>query len=320
MHEMTPSALADTGRDIPAWIVCPACKHSLVDEDSFLTCQECHEVYEWKHNTLHLLAESESRFEDHPDEARDLFEEQANTYSAVHYYLPFLRNILETSGVAQSDRRLRVLFNGCGVGVDVDLANQAGFESYGIDCGHRTWIWKQRKYSQRLYVGSAKSLPFANDTFDVIITGCLFPHIGVVGDTTTLAPDGVQQRQLVAREMMRVTQPGGHMLVANPNRWCPLDLWHQGQMKNSHGLFRAHFPHERFLLSFGDYQQLFRGCQSVQTMPITGYWGFHQKARHPWKRLLVPLVREYFHLLSSRPGAWLRATALNPWLIVLARR
>lgn len=304
----------------PDFVVCPACKGRLAVHEIALQCQLCRRSYEWVDGVLHLLAEPGMRFEDVPNEERDMLEERANAYSAQHYYLPLLRELCDQTQASASDHSFRVLFNGCGVGVDVDIANEAGFESYGVDCGNRTKIWKRRKCGSRLYVGNARALPFADESFDLIITGCLFPHIGVVGDSTTLAADGHTHRQQAASEMVRVTRTGGRMIMANPNRWCPLDLWHQGQMKYPDDLFRLHSPTERFLLSLSDYCTLFASCRSIKTLPLSGYWGFLQKGTHPKKRYLVPIVDTYFSFLSSWAGAWLRPTAFNPWLIIMATK
>lgn len=308
------------GATPPDFVVCPVCKDRLARHERSLQCTLCRRTYEWLDGVLHLLAEPGMRFEDIPNEERDLLEERANAYSAEHYYLPFLRDVFGQHRVSASDHSFRVLFNGCGVGVDVDIANRAGFESYGVDCGNRTRIWRRRECGPRLYVGNARALPFADATFDVVITGCLFPHIGVVGDSTTLTADGRLHRQEAASEMVRVTRTGGHMIMANPNRWCPLDLWHQGQMKHPDDLFRLHSPRERFLLSLSDYRTLFASCRSIKTLPVSGYWGFLQKGTHPRKRYLVPVVDAYFAFLSSWAGAWLRPTAFNPWLIVMATK
>lgn len=315
-----PTHLSKFGAMPPEFVVCPFCKGQFARHELALQCRLCRRSYEWLDGVLQLLAEPGMRFKDVPNEARDLLEERANAYSAQHYYLPFLRKMFGQERVFVQERPFRVLFNGCGVGVDVDMANGAGFESYGVDCGNRTRIWKRRECGARLYVGNARALPFADESFDVVITGCLFPHIGVVGDSMALATDGHFHRQQAANEMIRVTRTDGHMIMANPNRWCPLDLWHQGQMKHPDDLFRLHSPTERFLLSLKDYRTLFASCQSIKTLPLSGYWGFLQKGTHTHKRYLVPVVDRYFSFLSSWAGAWLRPTVFNPWLIVMATK
>jgi hypothetical protein len=133
-------------------------------------------------------------------------------------------------------------------------------------------------------------------------------------------PDFWEQRRQVVREMVRVVRSGGYILMANPNRLCPLDLWHLHD--NPDGLVRFHSPNEPFLLSLADYRKLFAQeceCRSIQALPIEGYWGFLQKSQDTWRKFLVFPVRWYFRLFSAQPLARLRSTALNPWLIVLVQ-
>lgn len=309
-------------RVVPSWIVCPRCRGDLQPVASELQCSMCARSYPRRNGFLDLIEDPADRFQDERDEERDLTEEHANTFSTLNYCLPLARRLLgnpaESSEVAD---RPRILSNGCGVAVDVDLFNEYGFAAYGIDCGQRTWSWSRRRYPDRLYVANAKALPFADTTFDLVTAGCLLPHVGVIGDTTAVVADYREQRNQVAREMVRVVKPGGYIVVASPNRPCPLDMWHLHH--NPGGVVRLHSPGERFLCSFDDYAELFvrgAGCRSIETLPLEPYFSFRQKARHPWQRFLVGPVQLYFRLLSSRAGAWLRPTALNPWLVVLVRR
>lgn len=146
----------------------------------------CGRSYLWDNSFLNLLADLESRFVDERAEERDLLEENASTYSTLHYYLPLVSQLFATLTQASPvEAQPRILSNGCGVAADVDLFNEHGFDAYGIDCGERIWTWTRRRF---------------------------------------------------------------------------------------------------------------------------------------WKRFLVPVVRLYFQLLSLEPLAWLRATSLNPWLIVLAQK
>ena len=151
--------------------------------------------------------------------------------------------------------------------------------------------------------------------FDVVITGCLLPHIGVVGDTVTLRPGWEAQRAATAAELLRVTRPGGSIIVGNPNRLCPADLFHKGQMTGPYKLVRWHWPSERFLLSHGDYVRLFGASATLSTLPISGYWGFHSKEQRPFTRLLARALKAYFtscHCRRSvRCGA--RGSTLGLW-------
>lgn len=309
---------------LPLWVVCPNCRESLAGRDSGAYCRACDRTYPRDNGVLNLLADPESRFVDERDEQRDLLEENAGAYSTLHYSLPLLSRLFASFAQTSSgEAKPRILSNGCGVAVDVDLFNDHGFDAYGIDCGERVWAWSRRRRPERLYIANAEALPFADNSFDFVSAGCLLPHVGVVGDTTKVLPNFREKRGRVAQEMARVVKPGGYILMANPNRLCPVDLWHQGQMKDPNRLARLHSPHEPFLLSLGDYRRLFireSRCRSIRVMPIDNYWGFLQKSHHLWKRFLVPMVRLYFQLLSLESLAWLRATSLNPWLIILVQK
>lgn len=79
----------------------------------------------------------------------------------------------------------------------------------GIEREHR-WVDEAQSLSRALHVdnrlefkqGSAESLPFANDTFDLVTCQTLLLHV----------PDVVQ----VLFEMRRVLKPGGRILVVEP--------------------------------------------------------------------------------------------------------
>jgi hypothetical protein len=106
--------------------------------------------------------------------------------------------------------------------------------------------------------------------------------------------------------------------MANPNRLCPVDLFHKKQMTGPFKLARWHGPGERFLLSLGDYVRLFGARAKLSTLPVSGYWGFHTKESRPFTRLLARMLRAYFAALSLPSLDALRRSPLNPWLMVLA--
>jgi SAM-dependent methyltransferase len=250
------------------------------------------------------------RFEDEDLPDRMEYEEACNEYSTLHYWLPLFERLWP-------DRRdpVRLLAIGCGVGVEVELLCDAGFDCSGVDCGNRTRFWLRRRHQDGLILGNALHLPFAADTFDGVFCGCVFAHIGVVGDSRIVKPDGPAARQRLADEMARVTKPGGHIVVASPNRLFPLDLFHgrdDGAFK-----FNINLPGDRFLLSAGDLRRMFierAGCRRLSLLPVTGFWGFI-RARRRWKGWLLSLpVRTVFSLLSWTPFAWLRGSPIAPWI------
>jgi SAM-dependent methyltransferase len=213
--------------------------------------------------------------------------------------------------------RTRILSVGCGIGVDVDLLTDAGFDVVGIDNGNRTRDWPKRRHTDRLYLANGKALPFESGTFDLVYCGCVFPHIGVEGDSNHVRPDYLCERLQLAREMTRVLKPGGSIMVSSPNRMFPLDLFHG--RSHSQPFPRLNLPTNPFLLSASDYRRMFGqlGCDEFELLPVTGYWGFLRKGQ-TWKgRVIIWPVRMVFDLVSTETLKVLRGSVVNPWLVMM---
>ena len=317
------SAGDPAGSPPPDWLRCPRCGGGgLAATEAGLECPGCGTVHPRENGFPSLLRDPSDRFADEAGCCEHENEERSNALTTRTYYLP-LWDALRRQLTGGGDRPLRVLSAGCGVGVDVDLHCEHGIDAWGIDCGGRVAHWPQRRHPSRLLIANVKAAPFATASFDVVKTDCLLPHVGVEGDTTHVAADYREQRLAVARELTRILRPGGLLIMANPNRLCPIDLFHKGQMRNARSLGRLHSPRERFLLAFRDYRELFVdacGCAGIETLPIAGYWNFGTLSRHPVRRLLVPIVRAYFALLSLPGLGPLRRSPLNPWLMVAVRK
>jgi SAM-dependent methyltransferase len=299
---------------LPPPFACPTCRApGLLADATGARCPACGAVYGADEGYPVLLGPGDRRFEDAADCGCFGDEERTNRFTTQNYTLPRLARAFP------GREGLRVLSAGCGVGADVDVMRAAGVEAYGVDCGARTAVWARREHPFALTLGSVANLPYADASFDAISTGCLLPHIGVVGDTTTPAPDCAAARARVASELLRVLRPGGLILAGNPNRRCPVDLFHKGQMAGANRLMRWHAMDEPFLLSLADYRRLFAPA-AVATLPPAGYWGFHSKRADPKMRVLVALLSGWFALLSLPGMGWARASPLNPWLMVAIRK
>lgn len=97
----------------------------------------------------------------------------------------------------------------CGAGQISILASRAGVDVTGVDIAPNTIASARARATRegldtRFDEGDAESLPYADDSFDVVTTlvGAMF------------AP----QPEKVAREFVRVCKPGGRMLMVN---WTP---------------------------------------------------------------------------------------------------
>ena len=296
-------------------LLCPVCREPLLPQADRLDCQAnprqsgCLEHYRLDNGFPDLIIGE--RFDDPTDEACMCYEEYSNDYTARHYWIPTFRQLFP-----DLDRPARILALGCGTGVEVDLLNEAGFDCYGIDNGNRTQVWPRRCHSHKLFLANGLHLPFADGAFDAVFCGCVFPHVGVVGDSNIVADHGLEDRRALAREMGRVLIPGGRIVVSSPNRRFPFDIFHGRQPGSYKPVFNP--PGSRFLLSVGDYAGLFRaaGCRLVRARPVTGYWGF-VRSKNSLKGQLLGLPVQLLFWLVSRPSlSCLRGSPLSPWLVV----
>ena len=296
-------------------LACPNCQGRLRSESAGLVCEACGHSFSQDNGIPNLLMTEP--FEDDAEEDRWLNEEKTGAFLTESYLIPLIEGLY--SGRAPSS--IRILSIGCGVGRDVEVLSQAGYDPYGIDAGRRTDFWARRVCSDRFFLAGAQKLPFQSEQFDFTFMNCVLPHIGVVGDSQDLKSDFEAQRWAAVQETIRVIKPGGYIMVANPNRLCPLDLFHRP--KDHVHIPRMHAPNEPFLQSYGDLRRYFverGGCESIRTLPLENYWGFFISSGYGVGRILQRAVKGYFSVLSWKGLAFLRPTLLNPWLVVLVRK
>ena len=294
-------------------LVCPRCRGELVQESPGWTCRACPATYGFEEGTPNFIVGE--RFPDADKSVLLAYEERANRACAEQYYVPVIAGL-----TAGRDRgKVRVVSVGCGSGVDVEVLTEAGFDAIGFDCGYRNEAWPRRHHcADRFLLANGLHAPFENESFDVALTGCVFPHVGVVGDSYTVAPTYRADRLQLAREMTRIVRPGGHLLLASPNRSFPFDLFHRHDYQRR--IPRPTRRDDPFLLSLADYAELFRegaGCRVVEAVPTRGYWGFvNMGATWPtW--LLRAVLRTWFGLVDARG---LRASVVAPWMCVHVTR
>ena len=108
-------------------------------------------------------------------------------------------------------RGSRLLEIGSGMGHLVAQLEDT-FETYGMDLNH--WAVKQSKSvieRTQLQTASAQELPFSDGSFNVVIIKHIVEHL----------PDP----ELAIREIGRVTEPGGTLILATPNLDSLLKPW-----------------------------------------------------------------------------------------------
>lgn len=299
-------------------LVCPLCRGSLRLDSEELVCGACATRYGIQAGIANLQVAAGFDDEDHDE--RWACEECTGQHMIEHYMVPLLQRLFP----GREPASLKLLSIGCGVGVDVEDLNAHGYRCHGIDVGNRAKVWGRRSAPSDYTRAAVQRMPFRDAEFDFAFLNCVLPHVGVVGDSQTVAADYQTQRALSVQETIRVVRPGGHILLSNPNRLCPFDLFHRNNEKTHWP--RLHGLGEPFLQSFGDHRRNFvqdGGCRTAHLLPPGRFWGFSsnsKSSRYAVGRLLQASIRGYLALLSQRWMTPLRSSPLNPWLVVLVDR
>jgi SAM-dependent methyltransferase len=96
----------------------------------------------------------------------------------------------------------RALDVGCGVGQVVGRLKEAGFEAYGVDVSEPN-IERARRFSDRCQLYDGRRLPFPDQ------------HFFSVGALNVL--EHVDEPEAFIRELVRVTEIGGRIVLSSPN-------------------------------------------------------------------------------------------------------
>jgi SAM-dependent methyltransferase len=222
----------------------------------------------------------------------------------------FYRPLLDRLARERRATRLRVLDCGCGDGLSVDLWSEAGFEAWGNDLSAlRKWQWRERRSRDRLVVADSGKLPFAAGFFDAVICSGVLEHVGVAEEggaayRVRALPEKDASRRRFLGELLRVSN--GRLWLDFPNGAFPIDFWHGAAA----GAARLHSRREGFLPTVAEV----RGHLAV--LSPQGRLRFRQVSRQWYGRLLAPLAAAYLRLLSLPGADGLRASGLNPFLVL----
>lgn len=158
----------------------------------------------------------------------------------------------------------------------------------------------------------------------------MIEHIGTLTGDATLAPDFSERRREYAGELIRVTRPGGRIVIACPNKAFPIDLHHgPGDQASQPGALRGlvyartgmnwHKPWGPYhLLSYGEARKLFcddGGCREFRALPLRGYFQFGRLQRG----FLKPFGG-MAKLWIERMPSFARSSCLNPMLMAQIRK
>lgn len=109
----------------------------------------------------------------------------------------------------------KILEIGCGIGTVVFELSEKGHDIVGNDISGEAIEYGRKKYSDiRLEVQAAETLPYEDESFDVVLSFDLFEHIAEIDKHIS--------------EVRRVLGPGGYYLFQTPNRYSNIiyeTLW-----------------------------------------------------------------------------------------------
>jgi SAM-dependent methyltransferase len=304
-------------------LVCPACRGRLEAGDSHLACTEC---------GIEFPVGRYGYLEFRVDRAGDSVYEQDTTpeeYATTQEYCGLRLFEEYTKPVLLSTPFTSVLDVGCGMGMGISELLKAGYEAYGIDLPNMAKFWARAgKDPGHFFCCDAARLPFPDEFFDVVYSLGVIEHIGTVMGYFTLCDDYMEIRQHYADELLRVTKPGGRILVACPNKHFPIDIQHApgddlsadtlaGRIRariyartgiNIHPVWGKYH-----LLSYSEVRRLFCGdgrAGDFEAMHLKGYFGFSKFE----KKSLRPLLRLARLYIENLPG-FLRKTGFNPYML-----
>lgn len=296
---------------------CIECNASLVEEDNSLRCTGCGACYHRNQFGFFVLTDLDIVTTDE-DYSR------AQEVNGKRIYKEYLKPYVLQG---PSDKMLDV---GCGIGQTVNSLIEDGFDAYGVDLPDLSRFWAREGNSpEHFFACDGTSLPFGEGMFDVTYSMGVIEHVGTVLGHYTLGSDYRLTRQRFIKEMMRVTKPGGRILIACPNKSFPLDIQHgarddltpssAGNRIRSYIFDRTgvniHPTWGRYhLLSYAECRKLFQDTgkmSSFRPLSLRGYFGFG-RFKAGFLKPFANLANIYVDNLPRR----LRPTFFNPYMIV----
>jgi len=306
-------------------LVCPNCYGDLIMVSGRLRCTQCGLIYRPnKYGFVEFILEEKFFKMSSPNEEYAQDQETEGVRAYYEYLRPLLfretfENILEV---------------GCGIGKAVSCLREEGFRAYGVDLPKLSKFWARVGNDPLNFLcADAARLPFQNNFFDVVFSLEVIEHIGTKIGHCTLSENYREVRQSYANELLRVTKPGGRIIINCPNKSFPIDITHgtrdaltpKSRMNSVRTLvfkktgINIHPTWGRYhLLSYGEIKHYFcnkGGARCLEPLSLKGRYAFYRLWRAYLKPLRV-LARTYLENLPSS----LRPTFLNPIMLVQIRK
>lgn len=309
--------------DLIDTLACPDCRGKLLELDEQMCCTNCGSSFSrnqhgyWEFVLNRDLYAIDSTTEDYAED---------QTIAGQRFFDEYLRPWLGQEPFQ------RVLDVGCGMGRGISKLAREGYDAYGIDLPNLSRFWANGGNDpHRFFASDSGRLPFPDGYFDAVYSTGVIEHIGTSDGNSTMLPGYKQARQCYADEILRVTKPGGRILVSCPNKSFPIDIQHGPQDDTSPEIARwriklfdrtgvnLHPIWGRYhLLSYSETRELFcrpGGARRFEPLPLNGYFGFGRFE----SGFLKPIARLATMYVNHLPRA-LRASFFNPYMLVQLTR
>lgn len=304
----------------PSYIyACPRCHRYLTLQSENALCASCGKAYPRHPDGFFDLRLDQSAYLDYmaaSDENYARYLRDAAPVEAAgskHMIDNYLAPMLDTLGVKGGS----VLSVGCGGGWDVEALQAHGLTAYGIDTGSRARLWKDRPCCAYLSLADGLSVPFADGEFDLVFAEGVIEHVGYAGDSPRQLPDWQERQRRFMAELLRVTRPGGYILVSCPNRLFPVDFFHGGRPMFGVPV-RFHSPGEQFLLSYDDIKRLAGpGVARIRPLALKRFFNLPRLAGG--NGFAAALIRGLEAASGLLPDAFWRSP-FSPYVVVLVQK
>lgn len=138
-------------------------------------------------------------------QARQYYDDFSTSYERERGYgYHQMLDDLEVRLTEEYARGARVLELGCGTGLILERIAEVAKEAVGIDLSEGM-AQRARERGLDVHIGSVTDLPFEDESFDLTYSFKVLAHV----------PD----IETAVREAVRVTRPGGHLLLELYNPW-----------------------------------------------------------------------------------------------------
>ena len=191
----------------------------------------------------------------------------------------------------------RLLDAGCGLGSYLGAFEEHSQQRFGLEIEFER-AHSALNLSDGVVQGIGESLPFTNGAFDFVLSNEVIEH--------------VQDDRLVVREMVRVTRPGGRIVIFCPNRWYPVEqhgVYWRGRYRYGNiplvnylpGAARNRLaPHVR-TYSRGDLMTLAQALD-VKVVHHSRIFGGYDNIENRWPRI-GRLLKQTLYAAESTPAA-----------------